>query len=136
MEAINRPIYVGRLSAFMAAAQEQHTGPAQQRVVHPISGPPGDPKFGYSLAQRFAIAEIPKRKPVDPRGNSRSQMGVQTCQPVADQIFSCSADIPTNLDHAFNVSYKLQPRKRESDSEARYLLVNLSASPAGFPMNF
>jgi hypothetical protein len=113
MEAINRPIYVGRLSAFIAAAQEQHTGPAQQRVVH-----------GYSLAQRFAIAEIPKRKPVDPRGNSRSQMGVQTCQPVADQIFSCSADIPTNLDHAFNVSYKLQPRKRESDSEARYLLVN------------
>ena len=122
MEAFNGPIYVGRLSAFIAAAQEQHTGPAQQRVVHPISRPPVDPKFGYSLAQRFAIAEIPKRKPVNPCGNSRSHMGVQTCQPVADHIFSGSGDIPTNLDHAFNVSYKLQTRKPESDSEARCIL--------------
>jgi len=136
MEAFNRPIYVGRLFAFIAAAQEQHTGPAQQRVVHPISQPPVDPKFGYSLAQRFAIAEVPKRKPVNPRSNSRSQMGVQICQPVADQIFSCSADIPTNLNHSLSVAYKLQPRKPESDSEARYLLLNLSAAPAGFPMNF
>jgi hypothetical protein len=88
MEAFNRPIYVGRLSAFITAAQEQHTGPAQQRVVHPISRPPVDPKFGHSLAQRFAIAEVPKREPVNPHSNSRSQMGVETCQPVADQIFS------------------------------------------------
>src|SRR5271167_2502477 len=79
---------------------------------------PDDPKFGYSLAQRLAIAEVPKRKPVNPHCNSRSQMGVETCQPVTDQIFSCSGDIPTNLDHATNVSYKLQPRKPESDSEA------------------
>jgi len=136
MEAFNRPIYVGRLFAFIAAAQEQHTGPAHQRVVHPISRPPVDPKFGYSLAQRFAIAEVPKRKPVNPRSNSRSQMGVQICQPVADQIFSWSADIPTNLNHSLSVAYKLQPRKPESDSEARYLLLNLSAAPAGFPMNF
>src|SRR5664279_2800785 len=105
MEAFNRPIYVGRLSAFIAAAQEQHTGPAQHRVVHPISRPPVDPKFGYSLAQRFAIAEVPKRKPVNPHSNSRSHT-VQTCEPVADQIFSCSGDIATNLNHALSVSYK------------------------------
>jgi len=132
MEVFNRPIYVGRLFAFIAAAQEQHAGRAQHRVVHPISRPPVDPKFGHSLAQRFAITEVPKRKPVNPHSNSRSQMGVETCQPVADQIFPCSGDIPTNLDHARSVSYKLQPRKPESDSEARYLLVNFSASPVGF----
>src|ERR1017187_8940670 len=39
MEVFNRPIYVGRLFAFIAAAQEQHAGPAQHRVVHPISRP-------------------------------------------------------------------------------------------------
>ena len=135
MEASNRPIYVGRLFAFIAAAQEQHAGPAQHRVVHPISRPPVDPKFGHSLAQRFAIAEVPKRKPVNPRSNSRSQMGVQTCQPVAEYI-SCSGDIPTNLNHALSVAYKLHPHKPESGSESRYLLVNLSARPAGVPMNF
>ena len=137
MEAFNRPIYVGRLFAFIAAAQEQHAGPAQHRVVHPISRPPVDPKFGYSLAQRFAIAEVPKRKPVNPHSNSRSHMGVQTCQPVADYIFSCSGDIPTNLDHALSVAYKLHPRKPESDSESRYMLATfLWHAPAGFPMNF
>jgi|SRR5664279_2477697 hypothetical protein len=136
MEASNRPIYVGRLFAFIAAAQEQHAGPAQHRVVDPISGPPVDPKFGYSLAQRFAIAEVPKRKPVNPHSNFRSHVGVQTCQPVADYIFSCSGDIPTNLNHALSVAYKLHPHKPESGSESRYLLVNLSARPAGVPMNF
>jgi len=133
MEVCNRPIYVGRLFAFIAAAQEQHAGRAQHRVVHPISRPPVDPKFGHSLAQRFAIAEVPKRKPVNPHSNSRSQMGVQTCQPVTDHIFSCSGDIPTNLNHVSSVAYKLQPRKPESDSEARYLLVtcfrHLRAAP-------
>src|SRR5271166_3366028 len=133
MEEFNHPIYVGRLFAFIAAAQQQHAGPAQQRVVHPISRPPVDPKFGYSLAERFAIAEVPKRKPVNPRGNSRSHVGVETCQPVADHIFSCSGDIPTNLNHALSVAYKLQPHKPDSDSESRYLLVNLSARPAGVP---
>ena len=38
MEAFKRPIYVGRLLRI-AAAQEQHAGPAQQRVVHPIPAP-------------------------------------------------------------------------------------------------
>jgi hypothetical protein len=112
------------LFAFIAAAKEQHAGPAQHRVVHPISRPPVDPKFGYSLAKRLAIAEVPKRKPVNPHSNSRSQMGVKTCQPVADQIFSCSGDIPTNLDHACNVSYKLQSRKPESKNSARFLLFS------------
>lgn len=133
MEVFNRPIYVGRLFAFIAAAQEQHAGRAQHRVVHPISRPPVDPKFGHPLAQRFAIAEVPKRKPVNPHSNSRSQMGVQTCQPVTDHIFSRSGDIPTNLNHASSVAYKLQPRKPESNSEARYLLVtcfwHLRAAP-------
>jgi hypothetical protein len=50
-------------------------------------------------------------------------MGVQTRQPVTDYIFSCSGDIPTNLDHASNVSYKLQPRKPESDPELRCMLA-------------
>jgi len=136
MEAFNRPIYVGRLSVFIAAVQERHAGPSQHRVVHPISRPPVDPQFGYSLAKRFAVTEVPKGKPVNPHSNSRAQMGVQTCQPVADYIFSCSGDIPTNLDHALSVAYKLQPHKPESDSESRYLLVNLLACPAGVPMNF
>jgi len=100
MEAFNRPIYVGRLFAFIAAAQEQDAGSAQHRVVDSISRPPVDPKFGHSLAQRFAIAEVSKRKSVNPRSNFRSQTGVQTCQPVPDQVFSCSGDIATNLDHA------------------------------------
>src|SRR5271166_4583698 len=79
--------------------------------------PPVDPKFGYSLAQRFAIAEVPKRKPVNPHSNFRSQTGVQTCQPVADQIFSCSADIPTNLNHAlvYLISYNRASPNRTRD---------------------
>ena len=136
MEAFNRPIYVGRLFAFIAAAQEQHAGSAQHREVHPISWPPVDPKFGYSLAQRFAIAEVPKRKPVNPHSNSGSNMGVQTCQPIADHIFFCSADIPTNLNHAPSVSYKLQPRKPGSDSESRCMPDIFLASSLGFAMNF
>jgi hypothetical protein len=79
MEAFNRPIYVGRLFAFIAAAQEQDAGSAQRRVVDSISRPAVDSKFGHSLAQRFAIAEVSKRKSVNPRSNFRSQTGIQTC---------------------------------------------------------
>src|ERR1017187_10828946 len=111
MEVFNRPIYVGRLFAFIAAAQEQHASPAQHRVVHPISRLPVDPKFGHSLAQKFAIAEVPKRKPVNPHSNSRSQMRVQTCQPVTDHIFSCSGDIPAEAYHVSTVALYLIPTR-------------------------
>src|SRR5271157_520659 len=38
-EVLNRPAYIGRLFAFVAAAKEKHACPAQHRVVHPISRP-------------------------------------------------------------------------------------------------
>ena len=139
MEAFNRPIYVGRLSAFIAPTQEQHAGPAQQRVLRPISRPSVDPKFGYSVAQRFAIAEVPKRKPVNPRSNSRSHTDVQTCQPVADQIFSCSGDVPTNLNHAlvYLISYnRASPNRTPKRATCWSIFWHLrSASPQALPQS-
>src|SRR5271166_3670016 len=50
-EVLNRPAYIGRLFAFVAAAKEQHTCPAQHRVVHPISRP-----------QSMRISDTPSRR--------------------------------------------------------------------------
>src|SRR5271157_1025740 len=106
-EVLNRPVYIGRLFAFVAAAKEQHACPAQHRVVHLISRPPVDAQFRHALAQTFAVAEVSKRKPVDPRNDPRPRLGiVQTCQPFADHIFSRAGHVPANFDHQSSVTYK------------------------------
>ena len=68
---------------------------------------PVDAHFRHALAQTFAVAEVSKRKPVNPRNNPRPRLGiVQTCQPIADGICSHARHVPTNFDHQSSVTYK------------------------------
>src|ERR1035438_9622834 len=120
MEVFNRPIYVGRLFAFIAAAQEQHAGRAQHRVVHPISRP-----------QSIRSSDTPSRRDLQSPKFPRESRSIRTAilarkwasKPVTDHIFSRSGDIPTNLNHASSVAYKLQPRKPESNSLAQRFAI-------------
>src|SRR3989442_20801 len=100
LEIFECPLNVGRLLSFVAPAEEQYANSPEHHVIDPVAGPPINPKFAQALAQRSAVAKIPRREPVDSACNLRLRSGIrQSGPPVIEHIFPSAVDIMTNLDH-------------------------------------
>src|SRR2546425_12340235 len=89
LEIFECPLNVGRLLSFVAPAEEQYANSPEHHVIDPVAGPPINPQFAQALAQRSAVAKIP-----------RLRSGIrQSGPPVIEHIFPSAVDIMTSLDH-------------------------------------
>ena len=103
------PLDVGGLFPLIAAAQQQNAGASEHGVVDTVSRPAIDPQFINALAERFAVAEVAERHPVDSDRNSGACPKVlQSRQPLSGNVFSSASNIATNLDRNIVVTYKSQ----------------------------
>ncbi len=70
--------------------------------MYPEAGPPIDPQFAQTLAQRLAVAKVSGGGPVDSGRNLRLRASIsQLKQPIVKHIFSGTGDVVANLDHPF-----------------------------------
>jgi hypothetical protein len=104
---VTRPVNVGVLCSFGAAAQEQDHRLARSDVVNPVARADIDAQFVDALAKRLEVTEVALLKPVQSSDDRRFGLYVaKLAQPAGNQVFAVTRDVVSYIEYIGDIRLK------------------------------